>query len=164
MLCEHPKAILEGTPRAQSLLWGPQGVPKKPPKQGGHHKATMGGKPRCKGHRKATLRTTPRVHALLGDNPEGVPNAQEPVAGTPRGRRVPSRACSSPDPPGGTHMSLAGRFLPSTMRMESALRRAMAGGQRSATEPSAASNPQLPQPRAHVRAGATGSQSECWAG
>lgn len=49
-----------------------------------------------------------------------------PPPRTPPGRR------------GGTHMSLAGRFLPSTMRMERALRRAMAGGQRSRAEPSRA--------------------------
>lgn len=56
-------------------------------------------------------------------------------------------------------MSLAGRFLPSTMRMESALRRAMAGGQRSRdAEPRL--EPALPRPRAHVRAGgAAGCQS-----
>lgn len=62
-------------------------------------------------------------------------------------------------------MSLAGRFLPSTMRMERALRRAMAGGQRSRAEPSGAKRRRArprtcgPEHSAHVRAGARGRQS-----
>lgn len=61
---------------------------------------------------------------------EGHPTALPGQGGLPAGLSPQT----PPGPPGGTHMSLAGRFLPSTMRMESALRRAMAGGQRSGAE------------------------------
>lgn len=72
---------------------------------------------------------------------------------------------SSPGRRGGTHMSLAGRFLPSTMRMERALRRAMAGGQRSRAEPSGAKRRRArprtrgPEHSAHVRTGIGAHQS-----
>lgn len=66
---------------------------------------------------------------------------------------------ANPQPRHSTHMSLAGRFLPSTMRMDSTLRRAMAreGGTERAAE--RGPEPAAPEPRAHVRAGTAGGQS-----
>lgn len=100
-----PKPAWREPPKAQVLLGGPQAILKEPPKQVGHPKVTLGV---VSSKHRDLLWTHPTVppHTALSESP----------------RLVPSRS------PGDTHMSLAGRFLPSTMRMESALRRAMAGG------------------------------------
>lgn len=102
-----PKASLEGTPKAQVLLGGPQAILKEPPKQVGHPKVTLGV---VSSKHRDLLWTHPTALLRPGDSLPECPHLD------------PSRS------PGDTHMSLAGRFLPSTMRMESALRRAMAGG------------------------------------
>lgn len=159
----------------------------------GDSKATLEGTPQGMTPQKGTLKppggkTLNHMHSLGPPKQFASPQSREealrppcphqgPVGGTPRS--TPGKAASpsgmppprtSPGPHRDTHMSLAGRFLPSTMRMERALRRAMAGGQRSRAEPSGAKRRRArprtrgPEHSAHVRAGAGGRQSACGGG